>query len=271
MHLDVEAASAACAVLGRQLGLDAYETAWGIRELALADMTKAARARLARRGLDPRGYTIVSYGGCGSMFTSDMARGIGSRVVLVPELASVLSALGAATSDVRRERMRSVLQGMPVDPVLVEKVRAELRAEVEHDLAADGIPGDKQGVAYDADLCFSGQRWDLSIPFDSGPATPDSVQHLMAGFRSEYETRYGKGSLVLGAPIELVALRAVGSGETVHPGLGRAARAPVATGTPPQSTTTRLVGVRRAQDQAHAVAVYEGDALAPGHEIAGPG
>ena len=61
--------------LGRPLGLDAEETAWGIRELALAGMIKAVRSRLAALGLDPRQHAILSYGGGGSLFTPDIAAG----------------------------------------------------------------------------------------------------------------------------------------------------------------------------------------------------
>jgi N-methylhydantoinase A len=270
MVLDHDGAWGACARLGIALGLEPYETAWGIRELALAGMTKAARGRLAQRGLDPRSYSIVSYGGCGALFTPEIAGALGARRVLVPELASVLSALGAATSDVRRERMRSVLQGMPVDPELVEGLRAELRREVQGDLRADGIPDPRQSVAYEADLCFGGQRWDLSVALDPGPVTEDSLRRLVDDFRVEYETRYGKGSLVLGAPVELVALRAVGSGETVHARLGVGQAAPVEPGTGPAPTDRRRVGVRRGRDEAEEVPVYEGRLLAPGHVIPGP-
>lgn len=270
MQLDRDAAEGACTRLGERLGLSAYESAWGIRELALADMTKAARGRLARRGLDPRDYTIVSFGGCGSLFTTDIAHAIGARTVLVPELASVLSALGAATSDVRRERMRSILEPMPVDRALVEKVMAELRSEVEHDLEADHIAHENQSISYEADLCFGGQRWDLSIPFNEGPVTDELLDGLVESFKSDYQKRYGKGSLVLGAQVELVALRAVGSGETKRATLGESPNPSVVEGTPPPPVGNRSVGIARSTESALEVAVYDGHELAPGHEIVGP-
>ncbi|MDG2003627.1 MAG: hydantoinase/oxoprolinase family protein, partial [Novosphingobium sp.] len=68
MQLDREGAVAACKALGEPLGLDAEAAAWGIREIALAEMTKAVRTRLALRGLDPRNHALVSFGGCASLF-----------------------------------------------------------------------------------------------------------------------------------------------------------------------------------------------------------
>ena len=113
MALDVDAATEACARVGEPLALDAREAAWGIRQLALAGMVKAVRSRLAARGLDPRTHALFSYGGCGALFTPSIAAALGSPRVLIPELASVLSAFGAATADVRRERLKAVLGQFP--------------------------------------------------------------------------------------------------------------------------------------------------------------
>src|ERR1019366_358029 len=144
--LDPDAAYAACARLGSQLDLGPEETAWGIRELALTGMIKAVRGRLASLGLDPRQYAILSYGGGGSLFTPEIARAIGAPRVLIPELASVLSAFGAATTDVRRERLRSVTSPMPVDPALMQRLMPELDAEVRADMTADGVAEGDQTV-----------------------------------------------------------------------------------------------------------------------------
>src|SRR5207237_4352568 len=127
----------ACARLGGPLGLSAEETAWGVREIALAGMAKAVRSRLGERGLDPRDHALLSYGGCGALFTPDIALSLGARRVLVPELASGLSAFGAATTDVRRERLRPGLAPRPVASVVIEKVMAEPRAEDAPGLRAE--------------------------------------------------------------------------------------------------------------------------------------
>ena len=88
---------------------------------------------------------------------------------LVPELASVLSAYGAATADVRRERLKAVLGQFPMDPRFIEKEAAELKAAVLEDLAADGIPSEHRQVDFEADLRFRRQVWE--IPIRSPPAS----------------------------------------------------------------------------------------------------
>ncbi|HSS08880.1 MAG TPA: hydantoinase/oxoprolinase family protein [Acidimicrobiales bacterium] len=270
MLLDTDAARRVCARLGKSLGLGAEEAAWGIRQIALAGMVKAVRSRLADRGLDPRTNSLLSYGGSGSLFTPDIARAIGSPTVVVPELAAVLSAFGAATTDVRRERLRSVLAPMPVDPLLIRKLMDELRDEVESDLLADGIPAEDQSVAYEADLRFSRQIWEIQIPIGDGDVDIASLESLLNDFREEYAKRYGQGSIVLAAPIELVSLRVVGTGRTAQATLHPGSRETVAAVTKAPRSTVRNVRLERGPDGDRPVDVYDAADLRAGHVVDGP-
>jgi N-methylhydantoinase A len=212
MRLDRAGAEAACAAVGAPLALAAEEAAWGVREIALAEMTKAVRTRLAMRGLDPREHALVSFGGCASLFTADIARALAAPAVIVPAAASVLSALGAATMGMRRERVRSVLKAMPIAVEELAALGSELTGQVDADLAADGVaPTDRQ-VVLEADLRFVRQTWELSIPLDAIAFDARFEPMLRARFEAEYVRRYGAGSISLGTPIEVVALRAVGTG-----------------------------------------------------------
>ena len=267
-ELDPAAARDACARLGAAIGLGADEAAWGVRQIALAGMVKATRARLAALGLDPRTHAILSFGGSGSLFTVDIAAAIGSRRVLVPEIASVLSAFGAATTDVRRERVRAVLATMPVDVDLVQKLMGELATGVDEDLAADGVAPADRSTSFEADLRFAKQIFELSIPVAGSRFDDAARERLLEDFRAEYAKRYGQGSIVLGAPVELVSLRAIGIGRTVHATLdGRAAEGAVP-GTPAPVAGGRPVRVGRAG--LVDVAVHRGQDLVPGHALTGP-
>ncbi len=269
-RLDPDAARRACERLGQPLGLGAEETAWGIRQIALAGMIKATRGRLAALGLDPRTHAILSFGGSGSLFTVDIAAAIGARRVLVPEIASVLSAFGAATTDVRRERIRAVLATMPVDTHLVQKLMDELATGVDDDLAADGVAPADRSVQFEADLRFAKQIFELSIPIADGRFDESTLEGLLHDFRGEYAKRYGKGSIVLGAPIELVSLRAIGIGATLHASLaGRPAEA-LPWGTPAPVVGSRPVRVGRGTDGIVDVAVHAGNDFRPGHAMQGP-
>ncbi len=269
--LDPEAARAACERLGSSLGLDAIEAAWGIRQLALAGMIKAVRSRMASLGLDPRTYRILSYGGSGSLFTPEIARSTGVPRVVVPELASVLSAFGAATTDIRRERIRSVLATIPLDIGRMQALLAELDAEVRADLAADGVEDKDQSVSFEADLRFSKQIYELQMTIPAGPFTEESGAALLQSFMDEYAKRYGRGSIVLRTPVELVSVRAIGTGRTIQASIATSDRAPVEPGTLAEPVSRRPVQVERSADGVVDVDIYDMASLSPGHQLKGPG
>lgn len=267
MPLDRNAALRACEPLARQLGLDIDEFAWGIRAIALADMVKAVRSRIIERGSNPQDHAFVSYGGCGGLFTADMARAIGSSTVLFPEFASVLSAFGAAVSDIRREHIRSL--GIPASAPaseILETLRS-LRGQVLEDLAADGVLEDDRSVTFEADLRFRRQRWELTIPLDYAAEQSGVLDEVVERFKIEYARRYGPAALVAGMPIELTSLRAIGLGRTVKAALNRhiSGKGPAAE----RSERWRMVRLDR-HGEATKVAVFDAQDLANGREIVGP-
>jgi N-methylhydantoinase A len=269
MALDADAAARACEHVGSTLGLSIGETAWGIREIALEGMVKAVRSLLNARGLDPRDHVLGSYGGCGSLFTPDIARAIGASAVLVPALASVLSAFGAATADIRRERVQSLGVTMPVDPGALEAMAGKLQAEVIDDLIADGVAERDRKVVFEVDLRFKRQVSELAVPLPGRQIDERALERMVATFRREYAKRYGQGAIVLGAPTEIVTLRAIGIGRTVRASLDTVERAPAADEAAPPRAGTRLLQLGR-MDAPRKVAVFDGSALRPGHRLKGP-
>jgi N-methylhydantoinase A len=269
MRLDREGAEAACAMVGAPLGLDAEEAAWGIREIALAEMTKAVRTRLAMRGLDPRDHALVSFGGCASLFTADIARALSAPVVIVPAAASVLSALGAATMGMRRERVRSVLKAMPIAVEDLARIGKELADQVDADLAADGVSNADRTITLEADLRFVRQNWELSIVLDDIAFNATFEPTLRARFEEEYTQRYGTGSISIGTPIEVVALRAVGTGRA-EGGPTATKESPIAALTSLQAPQSRLVRSGAEPGARIRVGVIDDAALAPCLALAGP-
>jgi N-methylhydantoinase A len=265
--LDPDAARAACARLGAELGLTADEIAWGMREVAHAGMARATRARLAALGLDPRQQALLSFGGSGALFAPEIARSIGAATVLVPRLAPVLSAFGAATTDVRRERICPVLAAFPVAPATVEKLARELAAAVDADLAHDGVDPEHRSITFEVDMRFAKQVFELPIPLAVADPTEATMDALLEQFRSEYSRRYGPGSIVLGSPVEIVSLRAVGMGAAPRAELERiTSRDPGAA----RVVTTRPVRLDRGPDGVRPVAAYASEALGAGDSVRGP-
>src|SRR5215204_4874949 len=85
--------------LGERLGLDAQEVALGIVRVANAEMVRALRVMSVERGLDPREFALLAFGGAGGMHACALAEELGMETVLVPRAGGVLSALGLAISD----------------------------------------------------------------------------------------------------------------------------------------------------------------------------
>jgi N-methylhydantoinase A len=269
-QLDAAAAQAACSKLGEMLGMDAETAAWGIRRLALADMVRATRGRTGALGLDLRELAMISFGGSGSLFTPDIAVTVGAPKVLVPELASVLSAFGAATTDIRRERIASVLASFPFDTQRIDAVVAQLRAEMLADLASDGVTEADRSVIFEADLRFARQISEIARPLPQEGFDAAAQSQLLEGFRSEYARRYGHGALVLGAPIELVAIRAIGIGRTEQAQLAAATGASLPIGTPAPLARSRQVRLERGPGGRSGIAVYDRETLFAGHTLIGP-
>jgi N-methylhydantoinase A/oxoprolinase/acetone carboxylase beta subunit len=142
-----------------------------------------------------------------------------------------------------------------------------LAAEVNRDLSADGIAGPARSVQFEADMRFVRQQSELTVVCGAR-LDASSQQALMDRFRDEYCRRYGRGALALGAGVELVALRAVGRGRTVHAELARSPNADPAAGrvSGRRRLWTRIdVHMRRVE-----VDVAVAAELRPGDRLEGP-
>jgi N-methylhydantoinase A len=195
VDLDVAAAAAAVERLGSQLGLETLETAAGIVRVANQEMIRALRVVTVDRGIDPRDFALMPFGGAGPMHAAALADELGMSRLLCPRASGVLSALGLIASDRRRDTARTVM--LAGDDLTAERVAAEVAA-LRESLAA-GLEDATVEVTYE--LRYSGQAFELPVP---GPERPDPDE-LATGFAEEHERRYGYRDP--DAPVELVNIR----------------------------------------------------------------
>ena len=193
--LDADAAHRAIAPLAARLGLAVDEAARGIITVANAEMVRAMRVVTVERGIDPRDFTLLPFGGAGPLHAVAVATELGIGRILCPRSGGVLSALGLVASDRRRETARTVMLTGP------ELTAARIASEVEA-LAAAIDAGDA-GVETEAiyELRYAGQSFELAVP---GPVDPDP-DDLAEGFEAEHERRYGYREVE--GDVELVAIR----------------------------------------------------------------
>jgi N-methylhydantoinase A len=190
--LDAGAAERAVARLGRSLGLDPLETAAGIVRVANQEMVRALRVVTVERGVDPRGFALLPFGGAGPMHAAAIAAELGIETILCPRAGGVLSALGLCASERRRDTARTVM--LSAGELTAERIADEVEAMVQQ--AAAGLEEEAEPrVVYQ--LRYAGQAFELPVP---GPVDPDPAE-LIEGFERAHEERYGhrdpEGEVVL--------------------------------------------------------------------------
>lgn len=264
--LDGESAIAALGRLGATLGLDAPATARGMYRLAREQMTLAVKGLLVERGLDPRRFAFVCYGGCGPLFAAPIARALAIGRVVVPGLSAVFSAFGAATADVRREAMRTVFRALPVDLGTLAACFADLEAEVRAAMWEESLGPGRVTLVREVDLRFHRQTWEVTVPLAAVDAA--SVAGLADAFRARYASLYGPGALAQGAGIDLVNCRVIGIGHLPRP---EPPPAPLGTSDPtPARRGARAAWLPGAGDEPVRPAVFDGERLTPGMALDGP-
>ncbi len=127
LSLDRRAAEAAIARLAGELELGVLACAEGIVRVAEAEMLGALRVMSVERGIDPRGFALMPFGGAGPLHAVSLARALGISRVLCPGASGVLSALGLAAAAPRRDVARTVMLGAPGGPALSAELLAEQR------------------------------------------------------------------------------------------------------------------------------------------------
>ncbi|HEX8103347.1 MAG TPA: hydantoinase/oxoprolinase family protein [Solirubrobacteraceae bacterium] len=241
-----ELAEAALARAGEALGLDATATALGVIRVADAEMVRALRVVSVERGLDPRDFALSAFGGAGGMHACSLAEELGMRTVLVPRASGVLSALGLAISDLRRDFVAPLMGGLEdLDAGALDAGFAALERE-----AAAALPGAE--LTRRADARYRRQAFELTVEAGDPEA-------LAERFQAAHEQRYGYA--MPDEPVELVNLRLVAIAPVEKPALREDPAAGAA-----------VTGRRRvhAAGEWQQVDVLDRERMGAGSEVAGP-
>jgi N-methylhydantoinase A len=206
--LDADAAERTVAELGRSLGLDPLETGAGILRVANQEMVRALRVVTVERGVDPRGFALLPFGGAGPMHAAAIATELGIETILCPRAGGVLSALGLCASERRRDTARTLM--LSGDELTGERIAAEVEAMVTE--AGAGLDEEAEArVVYQ--LRYAGQAFELPVP---GPVDPDPAE-LIEGFERAHEERYGHRDLEGDVVLVDIDLALVVPGPTPRP------------------------------------------------------
>jgi N-methylhydantoinase A len=183
VELDRDAAGEAIGTLAKQLDLDVDACAEGIRRVAAAEMIRALRVVTVQRGIDPRRYALMAFGGAGGLHAAQIADELGIDTILCPRASGVLAALGMVVSPRRRDVQRSVL--LSGDDLTAKAIAQQVEELGERAREAMHEPDADLHVVYE--LRYRGQSFELPIP---GGTDPEPEQ-LRNAFEDEHEERYG--------------------------------------------------------------------------------
>ena len=242
--LDRGRAEAALGALGSELGLDAMGAALGVVEVANAEMVRALRVISVERGLDPREFALVAFGGAGPLHACALAEELAIETVLVPRASGVLSALGLAISDIRRDLVAphpAALDGIDRDAV-EEDVPRHSRSRRWRTRRARAR----------ADVRYRRQSFELTVP-------AGEWDDLAERFHADHERRHGYA--MPDEPVDVVSLRVTATVEVETPDLEEEP----GSGAEPGDEREARFG-----DETATVPVYDRGALGAGDELEGP-
>jgi N-methylhydantoinase A len=274
LPLHPQRAARVMARLGEALGLDPMQAALGVIEVVNAHMERALRLISVERGHDPAGkdgegtFTLLSFGGAGGLHAASLARRLGLRRVLVPPIASTLSAYGMLAADVVKDYTQTVMLpgSTPIDRIA--SALAPLVRRGQREVQAEGIPAGDILVEPSLDMRYSGQSYELPVPWPYSDGTSSGDQDLQEIFHHVHQQAYGYARP--GAAVEIVNLRVRATGRVTPPALPAA---PLESPDPsPALLETRPVWLEAAGPSALPTPTpfYRYERLHPGNVIPGP-
>lgn len=263
--LDVGAARDGISGLATRLGLGLQACAAGILEVSAWNQANALRQISVKRGLDVRDFTLVTFGGSGSLLACRLIDVLGLQGVLVPPDPGNLSAFGLLTVDVRGDYVRThVVRSDRLDPAAAQQVLSELTAQADEALGREGFEPTLRRFERTADLRYFGQAFEVRVDVPQQPLDQDLVAAVDAAFHAEHRRLYGYDFAGDSRqPVEWVNLRVTGVGPIPRPRIASIARG---SGSAAARTGTRTAWFGTEVE----AALYDRSSLGAGDVVTGP-
>jgi N-methylhydantoinase A len=190
----MDPALAYCAIeetLAKVLGLNVENAAEAILTLAGSKMAGHVRRKLLERGLDPRNFSMIAFGGAGPVHANRILREVGLAQAVIPYFPGITSALGCILGQLRHDFLQTV--NRPLSALKDTELAAIFDAQAIRGrayLAEEGGPGTVVHTAYSADMCYKGQSNLISVNFDHHSVPTRKL--VKAAFERTYRELYGQ-------------------------------------------------------------------------------
>jgi N-methylhydantoinase A len=262
-RLDFAAAAGAVDRLAARLGIERVAAAEGIHRVVNTNMAEGIRLVSVRRGVDPRRFAVLAFGGAAGLHVTDVARRLEIARVVVPRVAAVLSAWGMLATDLRYEAVRTHIGDVrKVGAADLARVFAEMEAEGRRRLA-EAFTG-PIAIRRAVDMRYGEQIFEITVSIDGlDLEAPDLMPEVVERFHRRHEELY-----TYSAPDQEVVL--VNARLAVVGELPALPEEPALPPRPPATPRLRRRAYLGADAGWREVPVFDLDALAPGQALAGP-
>jgi N-methylhydantoinase A len=263
LPLDPGLAQRALDGIGARLGLDHAETASSVLDVTTANMYAQLLPLMARRGIDPRDFALLAYGGAGPTHALLLAKEVGIKTVIVPPSPGTLCALGCLVADIKHDVIKTLyVDSRHLTYEDFEMELASLVASASRWLSAQNAPVERSFAIRSLDMRYKGQSFDITVPLPDRLSPERGMDHVREMFHRAYQRVYEVSDPAV--PVEIINLRVTIVGVTSKPGrLGVSS----ASGSPATREGRRSVVVSRQRALARVVDLR---AFGEGTHVEGP-
>ncbi|KPK89035.1 MAG: methylhydantoinase [Deltaproteobacteria bacterium SM23_61] len=220
MQLDSKLAEAALQKkIAGPLNLSLERAAWGVHEVVNENMANASRIHAVEKGIDPRRFSLVAFGGAGPVHAYQVAEKLRLETIIVPAAAGVCSAFGFLLAPMSFDLSRSyIIRLEELQWERLNSIYAELEARGRELLLDAGVPLPDMQFIRSADMRYAGQGFEISVVLPAGPYGPGQLEAFRRAFEKEYQGIYQR--LCPEISIEGVNWRLVATGPNPQIGSG---------------------------------------------------
>lgn len=214
LRLDAELARKAVEDrIAKPLGLTVKDAALGIIKIINNNMALAIRSNSVARGIDPREFSIMPFGGAGPLHGVALAEAVSARDVIVPVAPGITAAVGLLKTDLQYEYTEAVIvelkNASDAQMARINATVALLRERVQEELDSDDIPRAEQQLTIIAECRYQGQGFELRTDMPEAAVTLANKHEITDSFHAAHKRDYGYSYPE--AEVELITLRVIGS------------------------------------------------------------
>ncbi len=233
MKLDRDGARSAIEQrIARPLGIDVDQAAEGMLALTNTNLASLIRLSLFEKGLDPREFSALSFGGAGGLHAIEVASALGLSEVVFPASASTFSASGILFSDIVHDLAKSrVMPAVEANMGQLREIVVELRRQGDALLEQDEVPPARRGARLSVDMRYRGQAFEIVVAWSTADDGQLALATLVADFHAQHLRQFSYANAADAVEIVTVRLSAVGrlsdaapAAPPVMPGPSTAAR-----------------------------------------------